>query len=75
MEGKELKQIRLKLGLTQKQMAERIGLQRNTIARMERSEIGISEPVARLARLILYVQQLNTKLGFNEMVPQKGGQR
>ena len=69
MIGKELRQIRVKLGLTQKLMAERLGLQRNTVARMERDEIGISGPVERLARLILNVQRLTNNMGFKEMVP------
>jgi hypothetical protein len=33
-------------------MAKTIGLHWNSLARMERGEIGISEPVARLARVI-----------------------
>ena len=68
MIGKELRQIRVKLGLTQKLMAERLGLQRNTVARMERDEIGISGPVERLARLILDVQRLTSNMGFTERV-------
>ena len=68
MIGKELRQIRVKLGLTQKLMAERLGLQRNTVARMERDEIGISGPVERLARLILDVQRLTSTMGFTERV-------
>ena len=47
----------------------RLGLQRNTVARMERDEIGISGPVERLARLILDVQRLTNNMGFKEMVP------
>lgn len=69
MAGNELRRIRVKLGLTQKLMAERLGLQRNTVARMERDEIGISGPVERLARLILDVQSLSGRAGFKEMVP------
>ena len=69
MIGKELRQIRVKLGLTQKLMAERLGLQRNTVARMERDEIGISGPVERLARLILDVQSLTSNMGSTERVP------
>ncbi len=50
MTGVELKEIRRRLGLTQQQLAERLGIQRNSLARQERGEIGISEPVARLAK-------------------------
>ena len=53
MTGPELRKIRHRLELTQEQMAEVIGLHWNTVARMERGEVRISEPVAKLARLIL----------------------
>jgi transcriptional regulator with XRE-family HTH domain len=50
--GNELRQIRKRAGLTQAQLAERVGVTRNTIARQERNEIGIGEPLARLIRLL-----------------------
>src|SRR5687767_11600377 len=52
MTGKELMKIRLKLGLTQRQLAERVGIASNNIAKQERGILGISEPVARLIRVI-----------------------
>jgi DNA-binding XRE family transcriptional regulator len=52
MRGSELRQHRRRLGLTQKAMAERLGLHWNSVARMERDEMTISEPVARLVRLL-----------------------
>ncbi len=52
MKGSELRTIRKRLGLTQVQMAERLGLAPNSVARQERDEMGISEPVARLSRLL-----------------------
>ncbi len=52
MTGKELKAIRKKLGLTQTQFAELVGVTRNSIARQEREEIGIREPLARLIKLL-----------------------
>src|SRR3990167_9401839 len=52
MTAKELRQIRKRLGLTQKELAERVGISPNSLAMQERGEIGISEPVARLVRLI-----------------------
>ena len=52
MTAKELRQIRKRLGLTQKELAEGVGISPNSLAMQERGEIGISEPVARLVRLI-----------------------
>jgi predicted transcriptional regulator len=53
MDGSELKQIRKKLGFTQEQLAEQLGVHWNSIARQERGEIGIRESQARLLRLLL----------------------
>ena len=50
--GPQLRRIRKQLGLTQVALAERIGVTSTSVARWERSEIGISEPVARLVKLL-----------------------
>ena len=60
MTGGEMRRIRKGLGLTQKQLAEEVGISWNSIARQERNEIGISEPVARLVRILA---DQNTKKG------------
>lgn len=52
MTGAELKALRRRLGLTQAQLAEKIGVWRNTIARQERGEVTIPGPTARLYRLL-----------------------
>ena len=52
MTGEELRKIRLKMGLTQVQMAEEIGVTSNALAMWERDERKISEPVARLVSLL-----------------------
>jgi len=52
MNGKELRRIRKQLELTQVQLAEKLGINPNSVARQERGEIGISEPVARLVKMI-----------------------
>lgn len=57
MTGAQLKKHRQRLGLTQKQMAKKIGLHWNSLARMERDEIGISEPVVKLVRLIAVMKK------------------
>ena len=57
MTGKELSGIRDRLKWTQVQLAEAVGVASNTIARWERDELGISEPVGRLIRKILAEQR------------------
>lgn len=44
----ELKRLRARLGLTQAQLAERLGVDRNTVTRWEMGLRKISEPVSRL---------------------------
>lgn len=48
MTGATFKRIRKTLALTQRALAEKIGVTPNTVARWERGEVGIAEPVARL---------------------------
>lgn len=50
MNGKELKELRLHLGLTQTQMAESLCISRSAIAKIEIGKTKfISKPVVRLA--------------------------
>jgi transcriptional regulator with XRE-family HTH domain len=50
MDKDELKALRLKLRLTQKQMGERLGVSRSAIAKYEGGEINISKPVSMLCQ-------------------------
>jgi len=43
-----LRAIRRRLGWTQVELAEALGVASNTVARYERGELGIPEPTARL---------------------------
>ncbi len=52
MNGKALRKRRKQLGLTQAELADALGVAPNTVARYERDESGIPEPVARLVMLI-----------------------
>jgi transcriptional regulator with XRE-family HTH domain len=52
VDGEELRRLRTKLGLTQAELAGEVGITPNSLARQERGEIGISEPVSRLVRLL-----------------------
>jgi len=52
MTGEDLKALRTQLGLTQAELAERIGVARNTINRWEMGIRRIPEPVARLMQYL-----------------------
>jgi transcriptional regulator with XRE-family HTH domain len=56
MGGKELLRIRKRLGLTQTELAAKVGVARNSIARQERGELGIRESLARLLRLLVEIE-------------------
>ena len=53
MTGEAFRELRQRLGLTQSQLAERLGVTVTSVARWEREERAISEPVARLIRLLV----------------------
>jgi len=55
MTGTDLRRLRRRLRLTQRELAERAGVHSNTIARQERDEVRITEPMARLFKLLATV--------------------
>lgn len=57
MTGEELRRIRQRLGLTQARLAERLAVTSTTVARWERGEVPIREPMARLVRLLVTMEQ------------------
>lgn len=52
MKGQELRRLRTRMKLTQEQLAEKLGVTENTVARWERDEVKISETAARLAKIL-----------------------
>ncbi len=56
MTGDALKRYRKQLKLTQVALAKKIGVHPNSLARMERNEMTISEPVSRLVRVFAAAQ-------------------
>jgi transcriptional regulator with XRE-family HTH domain len=52
MKGKELRSIRNKLRWTQVEMATALRVTPNTVARWERDERAISEPIAKLIETV-----------------------
>src|SRR5215472_4987210 len=61
MSGDELKTLRRKVGMTQAQVAELIGVTSNAVALWERGERAISEPVARLVRYLVVDRTCSAK--------------
>ncbi len=57
MKGTELRRLRKVLELTQAGLAKAVGVTPNAIALAERGERGISEPLARLVKMLV---QLHT---------------
>ena len=52
MTGAELRRLRKRLGMTQLELADRIGVTANTLARWERDLVGIGEVAARWIRSV-----------------------
>jgi transcriptional regulator with XRE-family HTH domain len=64
MNGTELRRLRKVLEMTQVGLAKSVGVTPNAIALAERGERGISEPLARLVRLLV-------KIHTGELVPKR----
>ena len=61
MTGKRFKQIRLELGLTQKQLAKLLGVWTNTVALWDRGDKPIPGPVELCMKLLLEKKEKETK--------------
>ncbi len=61
MTGEELRRIRKRLGLTQAALADRLAVTSTTVARWERGEVPIREPMARLVRLLAKLGRKTTR--------------
>jgi transcriptional regulator with XRE-family HTH domain len=57
MTGTELRRIRKRLGLTQRELAEELGWHRNSVAKAEQGAMKIGPTAARLARLLLAIHE------------------
>ena len=53
VDGATLRRLRMRAGLTQAALAAKLGVAANSVARWERNERTIAEPMARLIRLTL----------------------
>jgi DNA-binding transcriptional regulator YiaG len=63
MRGAECRRIRRSLGLTQVEFGEQLGVTGNTVARWERDEVAIRDPMAKLIRLLMPTSKGGTKRG------------
>ncbi len=52
MKGQTLKRFRKQLGLTQVQLGKRLGVTGNTVARWERDEMPITQPMSILIKFL-----------------------
>ena len=52
MTGKQIRAIRKRIGWTQREFAEKLGIHMTTLAKQERGVIGIGGAVERLARVL-----------------------
>lgn len=57
MTGQELKQARAKLGMTQKELGEALGVHWNSVARMERDEFSIIRTTELAVRYLLVMSK------------------
>jgi transcriptional regulator with XRE-family HTH domain len=62
MTPEELKALRASLGLTQDELAEKVGVARNTINRWEMGIRSIPEPVARLMNYLTKEVKADTQI-------------
>ena len=52
MKGQELRRLRNRMKLTQKQLAAKLGVTENTVARWERDEVKINEVAVKLVKIL-----------------------
>ncbi len=53
MTGTELRNLRQQMQLTQQELADRIGVHKNTVARWERDELSMRSSMARLLEYLI----------------------
>jgi len=66
MKGTELRRIRERLKMSQSQLADAIGLQRNSIARMERDERPIRKHTELSVKYLLLVRKKGVRRHGNK---------
>ena len=63
MKGRELREARKALGMTQRELAEALGLNKNTVARAERDEIPIPRTTELATRYLSLMQTKKRRKG------------
>jgi transcriptional regulator with XRE-family HTH domain len=69
MTGREVRAIRIRLKLTQQELADKVGVARVTVARWELDLMGIRQSASRLLQL-LAAQSEGKRDGENRKAPQ-----
>ena len=60
MKGEELRRLRKRMKLTQRQLGQRLGVTDNTMARWKRNEMKINEPAVKFVRILAKSSILKT---------------
>ena len=63
MTGTDVQRLRRRLRLTQAALARKIGVHALTVSRWERGQVRVTEPMARLLRLLANMPTTRTKKG------------
>ena len=61
MTKQEFKEIRLALGLSQQQLASKLGILKNQISKIERGAAGITEQKEEVMKLLLWEHRLKSE--------------
>ncbi len=61
MNKQEFKEIRLALGLSQQQLASKLGILRNQISKIERRRAGITEQKKEVMKMLMREHRLKSK--------------
>ena len=61
MTGTEVQRLRRRLGVTQAQLAARVGVHKLTVSRWERGQVRVTEPMSRLLKLLAATVPRTTK--------------
>lgn len=71
MTPQEFKEIRLALGLTQQQLASKLGILRNQISKIERGAAGITEQKEEAMKMLLREHRLKNKRANSYTIPKR----
>ena len=71
MTKQEFKEIRLALGLSQQQLASKLGILKNQISKIERGAAGITEQKEEVMKMLLREHRLKSKRANSHTRPKR----